>query len=79
MSVQPFETTSLADLETHELEALTNAAAWYFDRHGRMIAEQADDLSAAAIGNRDDFYDLHSALWKLGIRLALPDGLPPRA
>ncbi len=45
----------------------------------RMIAELADDRSAAAAAQREDFYDLHDALWKLGVRLALPDGLPPRA
>ncbi|MGI8974106.1 MAG: hypothetical protein ACR2HI_08005 [Gaiella sp.] len=44
-----------------------------------MIAELADDRSAAAAAQRDDFYDLHDALWKLGVCLALPDGLPPRA
>jgi len=30
------------------------------------------------VARRDDFHDLHAALWKLGVRLALPDGLPPR-
>ena len=31
-----------------------------------------------AMARRSDFYDLHAALWKLGIRLALPEGLSPR-
>jgi hypothetical protein len=40
-----------------------------------MIAEQADDRSAAAVSRRDHFRDLHAALRKLGVRLRLPDGL----
>jgi len=84
MSVQPVESFDLAApdavaaLETHELDALTSAAAWYFKYHGRMIAERADDRSAAALAQRDDFLDLHAALCKLGVRLALPSGLTPR-
>ncbi|MCZ7587998.1 MAG: hypothetical protein M5U27_03890 [Gaiella sp.] len=84
MSVQPVETLGLAApgsvdaLDAHELDALTSAAAWYFKYHGRMIAERADDRSAAALAQRDDFLDLHAALGKLGVRLALPSGLKPR-
>lgn len=66
-------------LDENELDALSAAATWYFKYHGRMIAELADDPSVAAMSERDDFYDLRDALWKLGVRLALPDGLPPRA
>ena len=78
MSVQPLEDVGVASLDAHELDALTTAAVWYFKYHGRMIAERADDPSAAAVAQRDDFHDLHAALWKLGVQLALPDGLPPR-
>jgi hypothetical protein len=78
MSVQPLETVGVETLEHHEVDALSSAATWYFKYHGRMIAERADDRSAAALAERDCYYDLHEALWKLGIRLALPDGLPPR-
>lgn len=78
MSVQPLEDVGVTSLDAHELDALTSAAAWYFKYHGRMIAERADDPSAGAVAQRDDFHDLHAALWKLGVRLALPDGLPPR-
>ena len=72
------EALDLGTLEEHELDALASAGAWYFKYHGRMIAEKADDRSAVAIAQRDDFHDLHAALWKLGVRLALPDGLAPR-
>ena len=79
MSVLPLEIHGVDALAHSEVEALSNAATWYFKYHGRMIAERADDRSAAALAEREDFYDLHTALWKLGVRLALPDGLPPRA
>lgn len=78
MSVQPVENIGLTALEKHELDALASAATWYFKYHGRMIAERADDPSVAAMAQREDFHDLHAALWKLGIRLGLPSGLAPR-
>lgn len=40
-----------------------------------MIAEAADDLSAAAVADRERYIELHDALWKLGIRRVLPDAL----
>ena len=78
MSVHPIADVGFASLEDSEVDALTGAAAWYFKYHGRMIAERADDPSAQALAQRDDFHDLHAALWKLGVQLALPEGLPPR-
>lgn len=45
----PLDTDTLDSLEAHEPDALVSAAAWYVNRHGRMIAEQADDPSVAAI------------------------------
>lgn len=75
----PLEARALDTLDERELDALSNAATWYFKYHGRMIAEQADDRSAAALAEREEFHDLHAALWKLGVRLALPEGLPPRS
>ena len=78
MSVLPLETLAVEALVHPEVEALSSAATWYFKYHGPMIAKRADDRSAAALAEREGFYDLHAALWKLGVRLALPDGLPPR-
>ncbi len=75
----PLEARALDTLDERELDALSSAATWYFKYHGRMIAEQADDRSAAALAEREEFHDLHAALWKLGVRLALPEGLPPRS
>ena len=66
-------------LSERELRALTEAAAWYVNYHGRMIAEQADDPSAAALVRREWFLDVHAALGKLGLRLRLPDGLTARS
>ncbi len=69
---------ALATLETlapEEIEALTSAAAWYVQYHGKMIAERADDRSLMASARREEFLRLHGALWKLGVRLRLPDGL----
>ncbi len=75
----PLEARALDTLDERELDALSNATTWYFTYHGRMIAEQADDRSAAALAEREELHDLHAALWKLGVRLALPEGLPPRS
>lgn len=68
----------LDELTDSELRALTGAAAWYAKRHESMIAKYADDASASAAAERQRYLDLHAALWKLGIRLRLPDGVTPR-
>jgi len=78
MSTAPLEKMGREALADEELEALAGAATWYFKYHGRMIAERADDFSAVAIAQREEFHDLHAALWKLGVRLGLPEGLAPR-
>ena len=78
MSTQPLEETGVAALDDRERDALAGAATWYFKYHGRMIAERADDHSAVAMAQREEFHDLHTALWKLGIRVGLPEGLAPR-
>lgn len=78
MAVQPAETVAIEGLTTGERDALAAAATWYFKYHGPIIAKLADDPSAMAMARRDDFHALHAALWKLGVRLALPDGLPSR-
>lgn len=64
-------------LSDEERRALTSAATWYFKRHARIIAEEADDRSALAVSHRERYLELHAALWKLGVRLALPDELTP--
>jgi hypothetical protein len=51
---------------------------WYFKRHARIIADEADDESAHAVARRDDFVELHAALRKLGVPIALPDELTAR-
>jgi hypothetical protein len=65
----------LEQLSEVELAALSRAAVWYFKRHARIIAEEADDFSARAVVDRHDFLELHSALRKLGVPIALPDEL----
>ncbi len=70
--------TAIEALSDSQHAALRSAAAWYFKYHGPIIAKLADDPSAMAMARREDFHDLHAALWKLGVRLALPDGLTPR-
>lgn len=77
MAVQPAETYALDGLTPGEHGALTSAAVWYFKYHARIIAEAVDDRSALAVTRREDFLGLHAALWKLGVRLALPDELQP--
>lgn len=79
MAPQPAEIAPLDGVTHEELDALTSAATWYFKHHGPIIAGLADDRSAMAIARRNDFYALHAALWKLGVRLSLPDGLAPPA
>lgn len=75
MAVETVERGALIDLSESEMRALTQAASWYASYHSRIIAEQADDPSAAAVARRDGFLDLYAALSKLGIRLRLPDEL----
>lgn len=75
------DVTSLAEpalLEDAEHDALRSAAVWYYKRHAPIIAERADDPSGHASTQRERFLDLHAALAKLGVRLALPDGIRPR-
>lgn len=75
MAVDPAASPALEDLSARELRALAEAAAWYAKYHERIISETADDRSAAAVSRREQFANLHSALWKLGVRIRRPDGL----
>jgi hypothetical protein len=65
----------VADLSADELRELTAAAAWYAKGHEHIVSELADDRSASAVAERERYLMLHSALWKLGVRLRLPDGV----
>ena len=67
--------TGVEHLSDKEIRALARAGGWYAKYHERMIAEKADDRSAAAVAQREHFRDLHTALAKLGVRLRRPDGL----
>lgn len=73
------EATTLEELTDVELAALRRAAVWYFKRHARIIADEADDFSARAVVDRQDFIELHTALRKLGVSVPLPDELRTRS
>ena len=75
VSLQPLAAETALALSDDELRALAEGAAWYAKYHERMIADQADDASAAAVARRRHFTDLHAGLRKLGIRMRRPDGL----
>ncbi len=70
--------SALQELSATEDAALRRAAVWYFKRHARIIADEADDFSARAVADREDFLELHAALRKLGVPVALPDELSAR-
>lgn len=75
MAVDPVAEASVEALSERQLQALVEAAAWYAKYHERSVAATVEDSSAAAHTRRERFRDLHAALWQLGIRLRLPDGL----
>lgn len=75
MASTVLDNQDLSVLSSDEQAAIRSAAVWYFKRHARIIAEQADDPSSQAVASRDDFLRLHAALRKLGVPLALPDEL----
>lgn len=78
MSTSVDETSALEALTVAEQAALRRAAVWYFKRHARIIADEVDDPSARAVAQREDFLELHSALRRLGVPVALPDELRAR-
>jgi hypothetical protein len=69
----------LEQLSRNELEALLDSAVWYAKYHAHIITERADDRSAAAESQRERYRDLHSALWKLGVKIRRPAGLDAAA
>jgi hypothetical protein len=78
MSVTADDRPGVDELSASEQAAVRSAAVWYFKRHARIIADEADDESAHAVARRDDFVELHAALRKLGVPIALPDELTAR-
>jgi hypothetical protein len=62
-------------LSPTELRALREAGAWYAKYHHRIIANVADDRSAAAAAQRRHFEALYAALAKLGLKLVRPASL----
>jgi hypothetical protein len=75
MAVEQAAQTSVGQLSERELGALVEAAAWYAKYHERSVSATVGDDSAVAHVRRERFRDLHAALWQLGVRLRLPDGL----
>lgn len=75
MSAAPEVIPGIEQLTSSEQSVLVSAAVWYFKRHARIIADEAADRSALAVARRDDFLELHAALRRLGIPIALPDEL----
>jgi hypothetical protein len=78
VSIAADDRPGLETLSASEQAAVRSAAVWYFKRHARIIADEADDDSARAVARRDDFVELHAALRKLGVPIALPDELAAR-
>lgn len=78
MTTSTEASVALDVLSEDELAALRRAAVWYFKRHARIIAEEADDFSARAVVDRQDFLELYSALRRLDVPIALPDELRSR-
>jgi hypothetical protein len=59
-------------LTEDELVEIRRAATWYAKYHARIIAEQADDLSAMAVVQRDRYLALIAGLRKMGVRIVDP-------
>ena len=64
-----------AALTEREIDALAAAAAWYARYHAPTIAQEANDLGAAAVGHRERYLELIVALRKLGVQILPPDGV----
>ncbi len=59
-------------LTEREVEALVEAAAWYFKYSGSEIDKLRNDGSAHGVLRREHFDHVHGALWKLGVRMRHP-------
>lgn len=62
----------LEALSEEEIVEMRRAAAWYAKFHARIIAERADDPSAAAVAQRDRYLALIAGLRKMGVRIVDP-------
>ncbi len=60
------------ELSEEEFVQIRSAATWYAKFHARMIAEQLDDPSAMAVGQRERYEALISGLRKVGARVFDP-------
>lgn len=69
------EESPLNGLTPAELDALRGAAAWYAKYRAADVAERADDRSAGALIEREEYLHLLSGLRKLGVRVRVPDAL----
>jgi hypothetical protein len=59
-------------LTEDEIAEIRRAATWYAKYHARIIAEGADDYSAAAVAKRDRYLSLIKGLRKMGVRIVDP-------
>lgn len=62
----------LDSLTEDEVTEIRKAATWYAKYHARIIAEGADDHSAAAVAKRDRYLSLIKGLRKMGVRIVDP-------
>lgn len=62
----------LDELSEEEIMQIRSAATWYAKFHARIIAERADDPSAAAVAQRERYLTLIGGLRKLGARVMDP-------
>ena len=69
------EVQPLSDLTAREVDALRAAATWYAKYRAADVSERAEDRSAAAVAEREEYLKLISALHKLGVRVRVPDML----
>ncbi len=59
-------------LSISEIEALGEAGSWFANYHARIIRERAHEGSAYARAQRERYFDLLSALEKLGFDVRNP-------
>jgi len=69
------EQARISDLTPVEREALLNAGRWYARYRARDVAEEAQDDSAYAVAEREQYFALVTALRKQGVSVPLPDEL----
>ena len=65
----------LPHLSPDELAAVRSAAIWYAKYHAKDMAAHAHASTAYAVEEREEYRTLISGLRKLGVSLAMPDGL----